>query len=120
YEGLDLRDAAKHPAPPIAVLLRRRTWMSAFEAELSRLGVPFVVASGVGFWARPEVVDLVNALHALATGDPISVVGALRSPLLCVSDTAIHHLVGGRRWLQGAPIEAFGRAPLAQGAPADL
>jgi len=87
YENADWLDREAHPEPPVAILLQRRTWQPLFERALRVHGVPFVVARGVGFWSRPEILDLVNALHALATGDPISVLGALRSPLFAVPDT---------------------------------
>ena len=89
YTGLDAANRVRHPSPPVAILLRARTHMTAFEQALRRRNVPFTVAKGVGFWARDEVTDLVNALHAVVTGDPISTVGALRSPLFGVDDAEI-------------------------------
>lgn len=92
WDALDLHDPIRHPSPPVAVLLRRRTNLQGYEDALRRRGVPYAVAQGVGFWSRPEVVDLVNTLHALATGDPISRVGALRSPLFDLTDQQLTDL----------------------------
>ncbi len=103
-----LQDLLAHPTPPIAILLRRRTHLQHYEAALRRFGVPFVVAQGVGFWTRPEVVDLVNTLHALATGTPASIVGMLRSPLFCLTDQDIFDL---------NDLAAFGRVDLADRIP---
>lgn len=90
----DLRalDRAVHPTPPVAVLLRARTHLHRFEAAFRQHGIPYVVAAGVGFWSRPEIVDLVNIFDALATGEKTSLVGALRSPLLGVEDQDVQRL----------------------------
>lgn len=98
YAGLDLLDRDRHPTPPIAILLRSRTRLRAFEAALRRHGVPCLVTKGVGFWSRPEVVDVVNLLSAVATDDPVRVVGALRSPLLGVSDPQLQGLADRPSW----------------------
>jgi ATP-dependent helicase/nuclease subunit A len=106
WAGTAYGDTARHPAPPIAVLLRRRTRLPLFEAALRAEGVSVVVDGGAGFWSRPEVLDCGHALRALATGDRLSVAGALRSPLFGVSDRAL--LLLGR----SAALADFGRAPL--------
>ncbi len=109
-------DRDVHPTPPVALLLRRRTHQPMFERALRAQGVPFVVARGVGFWSRPEVLDLVNAVHALATDDPISMVGLLRSPLLCVPDDELFAFVGGR----SDRLRRFGRGAAPAEAPPHL
>ncbi|MEQ1505949.1 MAG: UvrD-helicase domain-containing protein, partial [Myxococcota bacterium] len=73
----------------IAILLRSRTRQARYEAALRAHHVPYVVVSGVGFWTRPEVVDAVNWVRALAVGDPLSIVGALRSPLGALLDAEV-------------------------------
>jgi ATP-dependent helicase/nuclease subunit A len=118
FADLDLRDTEAYPAPPIAILLRARTHMLVYEQTLRAAGVPFVVARGVGFWEREEVIDLVNLLHALSTGDPISIAGALRSPLFCVDDQTLHDLVSGLYGVNS--LGAFGRRPLTAAAPPSL
>lgn len=86
YAEERLGDRAHHPKPPIAILLRARTRMSVWESALRGRSIPYVVMGGVGFWARPEVVDLVNLLRALTRGDDVARVGALRSPLFGLDD----------------------------------
>lgn len=91
-----LWDVDHHPTPPIAILLRTRTHLAAYEHHLRRVGVPYVVAKGVGFWARPEIRDLVNLLDAVDRAAPIAVVGALRGALLAVPDDEITLALAGR------------------------
>ncbi|MEQ1570322.1 MAG: UvrD-helicase domain-containing protein, partial [Myxococcota bacterium] len=77
------------PTPPVAILLRARTRQAEFELALRRYGVPYVVVGGVGLWSRPEVMDLVNAVAAVALADPVSVVGVLRGPLIGLPDPEV-------------------------------
>jgi len=72
----------------------------------------------VGFWCRPEVVDLVNLLHALATESHVSLVGVLRSPLFGLPDDQVEGLVKGQ-W--GLTLSGLGREkPLDGSAPGAL
>ncbi len=116
-------DQEIHPTPPVAILLRTRTHMRVFEDALRRKGVPYIVASGIGFWERPEVVDLVNALHALATQDPLSTAAVLRSPLFGISDDSLNLLATGA-FHSADPREHHGLhrfgSVLPDAAPADL
>ncbi|MEO0605932.1 MAG: UvrD-helicase domain-containing protein, partial [Myxococcota bacterium] len=82
-------DIDAFPTPPIALLLRARTRQAEFEAALRRQHVPFVVAEGVGFWGRQEVIDIVNTVSAVVHADPASIVAALRGPWLGLTDQAI-------------------------------
>jgi ATP-dependent helicase/nuclease subunit A len=96
YAGMNLHDTAAHPGPPVAILLRRRSHLRTYEAALRARGLAYVVVGGVGFWSRPEVVDIANVLHALARNDEISLVGALRSPLFGLTDSDLWALATGR------------------------
>jgi ATP-dependent exoDNAse (exonuclease V) beta subunit len=60
---------------------------------LTAAGLPWRVAAGVGFWRRPEVLDVVNLVHAAATGDPLSTVGVARAPWMGASDQEVHDQV---------------------------
>ncbi|MBX2803003.1 MAG: UvrD-helicase domain-containing protein [Myxococcales bacterium] len=111
-------DRQHHPAPPIAVLLRARTRQGTYEAALRRHRVPFVVAQGVGFWERPEVIDIVNALSAIVHSDPASIAATLRSPWLGLLDQDLQDLHGGR-W-GGGGLHSFGTEPLSGDAPSRL
>jgi ATP-dependent helicase/nuclease subunit A len=82
-------DREQYPSPPIALLLRSRTRQARYEAALRQQGIPFVVVSGIGLWSRPEVLDVVNTLSAIAHGEPRSIVGYLRSPLGGLTDDEV-------------------------------
>jgi ATP-dependent helicase/nuclease subunit A len=117
FADLDLQNTVKHPTPPIAILIRARTHLGAFEAALRSQGILFQVGGGVGFWRRPEVVDLVNLLHALACESQVSLVGVLRSPLFGLPDDQVEGLVQGR-W--GVTLSELGRSDLPGAAPPAL
>jgi ATP-dependent helicase/nuclease subunit A len=118
FADLDLLDTRKHPTPPVAILIRARTHLAVFESALRARGISFQVGGGVGFWCRPEVVDLVNLLHALATESHVSLVGVLRSPLFGLPDDQVEGLVKGQ-W--GLTLSGLGREkPLDGSAPGAL
>ena len=79
----------------VAILLRSRTHLPAYERALDDAGVPYSVASGVGFYESPEVTALVNLLRALVDpDDERALYGALRSPLFGLRDDALARLKG--------------------------
>ncbi len=81
----------------IAILCRSTRSFTAYEDALERAGIPFLTVAGRGFYNRPEVRDLLNALDALAdpTND-LALVGLLRSPAFALSDAALFHLAAMR------------------------
>jgi len=77
----------------VAILCRASTSFSAYEDALERAGVPFLTVAGRGFYARPEVRDLLNGLQALADpADDLALAGLLRSPAFALSDAALYRL----------------------------
>ncbi len=71
----------------IAILCRASTSFPAYENALEAAGIPYLTIAGRGFYDRPEVRDLINALGALADPtDDLALTGLLRSPALGVSD----------------------------------
>ena len=86
-EGVGWRD--------VALLFRASTGFPVYEDALEQAGIPFVTVAGRGFYDRPEVRDLLNALAALTdpTND-LALAGLLRSPAFALSDAALYHL----RW----------------------
>ncbi len=77
----------------VAILCRASTSFSAYEDALERAGVPFLTVAGRGFYGRPEIRDLLNALQALANPtDDLALVGLLRSPAFALSDAALFRL----------------------------
>ena len=94
-------EGLRPPEPrDIALLLRRRRNLSAYEDALRACGIPFQVAGGRGFYQRQEIYDLANILRVLCNpGDGIALMGALRSPYFGLSDNALYALTapqGGR------------------------
>jgi len=77
----------------IAVLCRASTAFAAYEDAFDRAGLPFLTVAGRGFYDRPEIRDLLNILAAVADPtDDLALVGALRSPVLALSDAALYQL----------------------------
>jgi ATP-dependent exoDNAse (exonuclease V) beta subunit len=73
-------------AGEIVVLLRASTGMGIYERALDACGVPSYVVGGRGFWAQPQLVELVSYLRALANprdGEALATV--LCSPLCGLS-----------------------------------
>ena len=75
----------------IVVLLRAGGAIGTYEAALADLGLATLATAGGGFWARPEVIDLVAYLRALVNPlDEPALYGVLASPLCgCSSDTLV-------------------------------
>ena len=66
----------------IVVLLRATTGMGIYERALDAFGVPSYVVGGRGFWAAPQLVELVSYLRALANPrDAEALATVLCSPL---------------------------------------
>ena len=80
----------------MALLFRASTGFPPYEDALERAGIPFVTVAGRGFYDRPEVRDLLNALAALADpSDDLALAGLLRSPAFALSDAALYLLRRG-------------------------
>jgi len=79
----------------MALLFRASTTFPIYEDALEQAGVPFVTVAGRGFYDRPEIRDLLNALAAIADPtDDLALAGLLRSPMFGLSDAALYLL----RW----------------------
>ncbi|MDY7080695.1 MAG: UvrD-helicase domain-containing protein [Chloroflexota bacterium] len=77
----------------VALLFRASTAFPIYEDGLERAGIPFVTVAGRGFYERPEVRDLLNALVAVADPtDDLALVGFLRSLAVGLSDAALYLL----------------------------
>lgn len=77
----------------MALLFRASTNFDEYEGALERFGIPFVTVAGRGFYDRPEVRDLLNALHAVADpSDDLALAGLLRSPACALTDAALMQL----------------------------
>ena len=84
-EGFQYRD--------IAILLRARTHLQAYENSLRANGIPFQTIGGAGFLSRQEVLDVLNLLRFLAdTDNNVALIGILRSPFFNFSDEDLYYL----------------------------
>ena len=84
----------------IVLLTRATTDLRAYERALEDLGVPTYVIGGRGYWAHPQVVDLVAYLRALANPrDEEQLLTVLASPLVGASVDALVGLMAGARAL---------------------
>ncbi len=77
----------------IAVLCRASGSFRYYEDAFEAVGVPYLTVAGGGFYDRPEIRDLLNALRALADPtDDLALAGLLRSPACALSDPALYRL----------------------------
>ncbi len=77
----------------IAILCRASASFAAYEDALEAAGIPFLTVAGRGFYERPEVRDVLNALQAIAApADDLALAGLLRSPVSGISDMTLYEL----------------------------
>lgn len=82
----------------VAVLCRASTSFRDYEDAFDRAGIPYNTVSGRGFYDRPEIRDVLNALKALADPtDDCALAGFLRSPACGLSDMALYKLTSCAR-----------------------
>jgi len=92
-----IHDAEQIGWGEMGLLCRASTSFPFYEDALEAAGIPFVTVAGRGFYDRPEVRDLLNALRAIANPrDDRALAGLLRSPALALTDAAIYLLRRGR------------------------
>lgn len=83
--GLDYGD--------MAILCRASSAFQYYENALDDAGIPYLTVAGKGFYDRPEIRDLLNALQAIADPhDTLALVGLLRSPACGLSDITLYRL----------------------------
>ena len=81
-----LLSAGECAAGDVVLLTRATTDLRAYERALEDVGVPTYVIGGRGYWAHPQVVQLVAYLRALANPlDQEALYGTLLSPLCGLS-----------------------------------
>jgi ATP-dependent helicase/nuclease subunit A len=77
----------------VAVLCRASGSFPVYEAAFEKAGVPYLTISGQGFYDRPEVRDLLNALGAFAdTQNDLAMAGLMRSPVIGLPDDVLLQL----------------------------
>lgn len=88
----------------MAILCRGSNSFQYYENALDAAGIPYLTVAGKGFYERPEIRDLLNALQAIADPhDDLALAGLLRSPACGLSDVALYRLrqaqpMGGSLW----------------------
>ena len=90
----DLRRGESVAYRDIAVLFRALTDIQKYEEAFARRGLPcFVVGGGRGYYARPEIRDLVNVLTVLDTPmNDVALAATLRSPFVGADMDALTRL----------------------------
>ncbi|HZY41043.1 MAG TPA: 3'-5' exonuclease, partial [Anaerolineae bacterium] len=77
----------------IALLFRASTTFGVYEDALERAAIPFITVAGRGFYDRPEIRDVLNALAAIADPtDDLALAGLLRSPAIGLSDADLYQV----------------------------
>ncbi|MCA9972100.1 MAG: UvrD-helicase domain-containing protein, partial [Anaerolineales bacterium] len=93
-----LRQEAGFDYDDMAILCRTSGAFRYYEDALDAAGVPYLTVAGKGFYDRPEIRDLLNALRAIADPhDDLALVGLLRSPAVGLSDGALYRLLAARQ-----------------------
>ena len=94
----ELIASGQHTAEDVVLLFRAAAPIWIYEAALADLGHATLATAGGGFFARPEVADLVAYLRALANPlDDLALTGALSSPLCgCSADSLVELALGAR------------------------
>jgi len=90
--GSEASEAEPQTVTPgdIAVLIRSRGELKAYERALRRVDIPYRVVKGEGFFETPEIRALCTLWRALFDPtDDIALYGALRSPLCGLADEEI-------------------------------
>ena len=90
-------------AKDIAVLVRRMRAAQPIADALAHEGIPSHITGGEGFFARPEVMDLICALRLVVEPqDELATLAVLRSPLAALTDDGIVALLDGiEGWRSG-------------------
>lgn len=77
----------------VALLFRASSGFAHYEDTLEAQGIPFVTIAGRGFYDRPEIREVLNALRALAEPwNEAAMAGLLRSSLIGMSDVGLYRL----------------------------
>jgi len=106
----------------MAVLLRQRTHLAAFEDAFRKAHIPFIVLKGMGFYEEPEVALLREFISFLADPeDDYSLFCLLRSPLFGLGYERLTSLIKGKTgplWkaLEEAASSSKRKSPITEGA----
>ncbi|MFC6993850.1 UvrD-helicase domain-containing protein [Haladaptatus sp. GCM10025707] len=105
-EGSEANELETRPVEPtdVAVLIRSRTHLKTYERALSVAGIPYTVASGIGFYETPEIEALINLFRTLVSPEnERALYATLRSPVFGLPDEKIAALLGDDRSTGSTP-----------------
>lgn len=105
-----VKDKPLRPAKfgDMVILLRSRTHQIEFESTFQKAGIPYYVASGIGFYERQEVQDIVNFLRLLLNfNDEVALIAVLRSPMFGISDYTLLKMTTEKGLVDGLKCHFF-------------
>jgi ATP-dependent helicase/nuclease subunit A len=77
----------------IAILFRATTQIALYEEALKQASLPYLTASGRGYFAREEIQDILSLLAVLENpSDDLALAALLRSPFFHLSDETLYRL----------------------------
>jgi len=108
----------------VMILLPTMSNVALYERALREHHVPYYVVAGRGFYARPEIMDVVAVLKVMdEPRDEISLARVLRAPWCGVSDEGLYWLAREAGLAEGLDALGCGEpaadSPLAQLSPSD-
>jgi ATP-dependent exoDNAse (exonuclease V) beta subunit len=84
------------------ILLRSRNHQNIYEMVLQKAGIPYYVSSGLGFYQRREVLDVINFIRTLLNWyDESALIATLRSPMVGISDKALFSFSTDKGFMDG-------------------
>ncbi|QOR36553.1 UvrD-helicase domain-containing protein [Clostridium sp. 'deep sea'] len=94
----------------IAILFRALSDVKIYERQLQKQNIPYVVVGSRGFFAKQEVLDILNLLNYFVYNkNTLALVGILRSPLFGLSDESLYYLASEKALLNLTPCNALSK-----------